>query len=110
MSLSTTHEATIRRLLRKWSVTTTKQRRRGRNWYPLERAWIEAQIDELAPELPKRHGPSIYAALSPQMPWERNRKLVRRVLAGEDYPGGCFPLSWERATDAVLYEIGRAHV
>lgn len=97
-----THRGTVKRLLRKHSALLPSDHRRGKLWYPREFAWIRSQIDELAPGVPYRHGATIYAALSPQTPWERNRMLVQRVLRGEhDFPGGVFQRSWERAVRAI---------
>lgn len=96
-----THEPTVKRLVRLYRRTTPADHLAGLKWYAQERAWIEAQIDELAPHVPYRHGCTIYAALSPQTPWERNRELVRAVLRGDSYPGGVFQRSWERATAAL---------
>lgn len=96
-----THEATVKRLCLLYRTAIPPDRKRGREWYALERKWIEAQIDELAPHVPYRHGCTIYAALSPQTPWERNRRLVQAVLRGDTYPGGVFRRSWDRAEAAI---------
>ncbi len=71
-------------------------------WYPNEALWLMEQARELNPTMDPRNALTVYAALSPQMPWERNRKLTQLVLRGErQFPGGCFQRSWERATRAV---------
>lgn len=96
------HEPTTRRLLRLYDATGRRERRAGARWYPQELDWIGEQIAELSPGVPLRHGATIYAALSPQMPWDRNRELVRAVLRGDSYPGGVFQRSWDRATRAIV--------
>ncbi len=95
------HEATAKRLIRIYATTDDTDRRRGAEWYEREAEWLTQLGQEVDPLVPSRHVLSIYAALSPQMPWERNRRLTRRVLERSPYPGGVFKRSWERATLAV---------
>lgn len=95
------HEPTAKRLVRIYRTTDDNDRRRGAEWYDREAEWLMALAASIDPMVPARHVLSIYAALSPQMPWERNRELTRKVLERHPYPGGVFKRSWERANLAI---------
>jgi hypothetical protein len=94
-----TCEATVKRLCRRYAATTQEQRQRGAEWYDNERKWLREQAEPHG--VSERYACAVFAALSPQMPWDRNRKLTLAVLGGAtESPGGVFPNSWRRAVAA----------
>jgi hypothetical protein len=62
----------------------------GNQWYP-----VAHELAEIIGHGDVRKGAGIIAALSPQLPWERNVELAQDASAGTFH--GCLPLSLDRA-------------
>lgn len=77
-----------------WREATDETRQEGARWYAEARALVFRMSMEYGTSEETMAG--VIAALSQQCSWDLNIEHARRLMEGEDYPGG-LPLACEKA-------------
>ncbi len=85
MTPSTSHEATVKRLVRRYAKTTELERAQGLTWYAQEEAWLKATAAVF--ETSQAHVIAAYAALSPRLRVSKNREALMGLLSGRRRSG-----------------------